>query len=165
LYQRQLLTHAATTLQSVAEGDDCSSASSSSPRLSLLLGERTVTPPIKDASASPEEQFDASVQAKENCDCSPEDRWMHWISTGLLLTVTYVTAISVPGVAAVWSIFGSSMALFIAFVVPTACYLQILKHKGLTVQSLFAWVLLIASLAAMVLCTRQAVSNAINGSL
>ena len=98
------------------------------------------------------------------CECDHNDKLAHWAATLAILSMAYVTAISVPGVATVWSIFGSSMALFIAFVVPTACYLEIHKHKGLTGKAFFAWVLLILSLGAMVLCTYQAVSNAINGT-
>ena len=117
---------------------------------------------------SPEQEVDAQKDesSSEHCECNPDDKVSHWIVTLLLLTVTYITAISVPGVAAVWSIFGSSMALFIAFVVPTACYLQIVaRHKGTNVDSFFAWTLLIVSVATMFLCTHQAVSSAINGTL
>ena len=106
---------------------------------------------------------DNSSADEEACECP--DELSHWATTLALLTMAYVTAISVPGVASVWSIFGSSMALFIAFVVPTACYLQIHKNKGSTGKAFFAWILLILSMGAMILCTHQAVTNAINGAL
>ena len=106
------------------------------------------------------------LDESKDVDCECEDNGMgHLMATLILLTVTYATAISVPGVASVWSIFGSSMALFIAFVVPTACYIQIRKHKGLTGKAVFAWTLLIVSITAMILCTSQAVTSAINGTI
>ena len=110
---------------------------------------------------------DGLVQPNElekKCGCT-EDVMRHWISTVVLMTVTYTTAISVPGVATVWSIFGSSMALFIAFVVPMACFIQIRRKDGVTGKALFAWSLLIVSLAAMVVCTNNAVICALQGTL
>ena len=86
----------------------------------------------------------------------------HVTVTLLILAATYTAAIMVPGVASVWSIVGSSMAIWIAFVVPTACFLQIRQHKGLTMQALYAWLLLIASIISMIVCTKQAVHNAIH---
>lgn len=114
--------------------------------------------------AAAEESAVPDDEAEGGCRC-PEDIVWHWIATLLLMTVTYATAISVPGVAAVWSIFGSSMALFIAFVVPTACFVQIRKKDGLTGKSLFAWSLLVISIAAMVVCTDNAIVCALRGTL
>ena len=88
----------------------------------------------------------------------------HFLSTLFILVITYSVAITVPGVALVWSIVGSSMAVWIAFVVPTMCFLRIRQHKGLTMQALYAWMLLFAALIAMVLCTQQAIANAIAAS-
>lgn len=85
----------------------------------------------------------------------------HLGSTVTILASTYTVAIIVPGVSAVWSIFGSSMAIWIAFIVPTACYLKIREHKGFTIQALAAWFLLLASCISAVVCTRQAIANAI----
>jgi amino acid permease len=99
----------------------------------------------------------------EACECP--DETSHLLATVGLLGITYATAISVPGVAAVWSVCGSSMALWIAFCVPTACYIQIRRHKGLTRNALEAWVLLFVSVMAMVVCTHAAVSSALRGDL
>mmetsp|Transcript_10465 Transcript_10465/g.28943 ORF Transcript_10465/g.28943 Transcript_10465/m.28943 type:complete len:854 (+) Transcript_10465:135-2696(+) len=88
------------------------------------------------------------------------DSVVHGGATIAILVVTYGVAITVPGVASVWSIVGSSMAIWIAFVVPTSCFLKIRQHKGLTMQALYAWIVLVISLIAMVICTKQAVYNA-----
>ena len=86
------------------------------------------------------------------------------LATILILMVTYSIAITVPGVALVWSIVGSSLAIWIAFVVPAGCFLRIRQHKGLTMQALNAWLLLFGALIAMVLCTHQAVGTALAAS-
>jgi len=111
-----------------------------------------------------EEVLQDGSDSEDICGC-PEDVVRHWFATVVLITITYATAISVPGVAAVWSIFGSSMALFIAFVLPTACFIQIRKKDGLTGKVLFAWSLLIMSIVAMVVCTNNAVIGAWRGTL
>jgi len=92
------------------------------------------------------------------------DSLQHGGVTLAILMATYAVAVTVPGVATVWSIVGSSLAIFIAFVVPTASFLKIRQHKGLTMQALYAWLLLVASLVAMVVCTKQAIHNAIHSS-
>lgn len=109
------------------------------------------------------------IRTVDSCpnDCflqSWKEQFSNVVPTVVILLVTYFVAISVPGVAAVWSICGSSMAIWIAFIVPTACYLKIREHKGLTLLASAAWLLLITSGIAMVLCTRQAVQNATSGS-
>ena len=84
----------------------------------------------------------------------------HVGSTIFILICTYSVAASVPGVALVWSIFGSSMAIWIAFIVPSGCYLKIREEKGLTYEATAVWLMLFTMIWAMVVCTRQAVANA-----
>jgi Transmembrane amino acid transporter protein len=85
----------------------------------------------------------------------------HYACTALIVAFTYTVAVLVPSVSVIWSICGSSMAVWIAFIVPTACYLKIREHKGLTHQACGAWILLLFSLVAMVICTNEAVKNAV----
>jgi amino acid permease len=84
----------------------------------------------------------------------------HYACTASIVAFTYTAAVLVPGVSVIWSICGSSMAVWIAFIVPTACFLKIREHKGLTIQACGAWILLLFSLVAMVICTQEAVKNA-----
>lgn len=84
----------------------------------------------------------------------------HVLSTVALLLITFCVAASVPGVAVVWSIFGSSMAIWIGFIVPTTCYLKIRDHKVWTVQSLGGALLLGISCLSAVTCTRHALQTA-----
>lgn len=84
---------------------------------------------------------------------------VHCLSTFVVVGVCYSFAISVPGVGFVWSLAGSSMAILVAFVVPTACYLRIRQHKRVNPRSISAWALLIVSCIAAPICTQQALNN------
>ena len=96
---------------------------------------------------------------------------VHYGSTLLIVVVCYVSAVKAPGVAIVWSLCGSSMAFCIAFVLPTACFLQILHKQGMQLQEqtetptllqkLLAWVLLATSIVAAIVCTTQTIESMI----
>jgi hypothetical protein len=88
------------------------------------------------------------------------DQLIHYASTIALVSVCYTFAISVPGVGFVWSLAGSSMAILIAFIIPTACYLRIRQHKRMNPRSVSAWTLLLLSIIAAPICTQQAITNA-----
>ena len=92
-------------------------------------------------------------------ECCPGDSFQHNTSTLGLLLLAYTVGISVPGVAVVWSVVGSSMALFIGFTIPTACYLKIRNRKRLNPRSLSAWLLLIFSIVASFVCTYQTLNR------
>ena len=95
-------------------------------------------------------------------DCVNERNWeilLHFGSTFAIVGACYVAAICVPGVAFVWSIVGSSCAMMIGFIIPTACYLKIRTHKKMNPRALTAWILLIVSIIAAFICTRQALSG------
>lgn len=62
---------------------------------------------------------EASPESSEHANSShyeppAEDPVGHVVVTLIILGITFSTPILVPGVAAVWSIFGSSMVLFIS---------------------------------------------------
>jgi len=57
-----------------------------------------------------------------------ENPVVHYTTTFIIVLICYITAIKVPGVAIVWSLCGSCMAFGIAFALPCAFYLQILKQ-------------------------------------
>ena len=104
---------------------------------------------------------------------------VHYGSTLLIVVVCYVSAVKAPGVAIVWSLCGSSMAFCIAFMLPTACFLQILHqreqqqqhddghHPGgpssrpsqSTPSKGLAWVLLVTSVVAAIVCTTQTIES------
>jgi hypothetical protein len=81
----------------------------------------------------------------------------HVGSTFLIVGVAYVGAVVVPGVAIVWSICGSFMAILIAFFIPSACYLKIRHKQGFTLQSIGAACLLVFSGVACIVCTAQTI--------
>ena len=79
------------------------------------------------------------------------------IGATLMITVyAFFTAVSVPGVAVVWSVLGSSLGMVIGFIIPCACYLKIRGKKGMMRnKSIGAMALLIFSIVVAILCTVQ----------
>lgn len=88
-------------------------------------------------------------------------QWVHIGSTVAILALSYTVAILVS-LADVWSICGSSLAIWIAFIVPFGCYLKIREHKGWTQQAVSAAILLLVSCVSAVVCTRQAIRNVLD---
>jgi hypothetical protein len=84
------------------------------------------------------------------------------LTLGLLSVVCYL-AMSVPGVTVIWSIMGSSTAIIIAFILPSACYIKIRKNKGSTKIMLGAKVMLGLSVPLCLLCTFLSVYNVVVG--
>ena len=81
---------------------------------------------------------------------------IHILVTITLVLLAFYAAIAVPGVAVVWSLVGSSVGIFVAFIIPSACYLKIREKKGLRKLNIFAWVLLVFAIIGSVTCTYQA---------
>lgn len=81
----------------------------------------------------------------------------HYGSTVLITVICYFGAVCVEGVATVWSFIGSSMAFFIAFVLPSGCF--IVLESAVSVGDRhdawikFAWVILIFSIIGAFVCT------------
>lgn len=101
-------------------------------------------------------------QSAELCPPEPTTRTeqiIHVAATVMISAGSYFGAVTVPGVAFVWSIIGSSIAMLIGFIIPAACYLKLRGHKGLWTRglNLGALVLLIFSLVGAVACTAQTV--------
>jgi amino acid permease len=84
---------------------------------------------------------------------------VHVSSTAALLVLAYVAAATVPGVAIVLSICGSSMAMLISFIIPAACYIKIRWHKPMNPRSIGAWILLVCSSVAAIVCTTHTLSE------
>ena len=110
----------------------------------------------------PEDNY-KNLPADEDEECCPDDSFEHRSSTLGLILLTYAVGISVPGVAVVWSVVGSSMALLIGFTIPSACYLKIRSRKRLNPRSLSAWLLLVFSVVASIVCTSQTLNRIQSG--
>lgn len=85
----------------------------------------------------------------------------HYGSTLLIVAACYLGATVITGVAVVWSIVGSSLAFFIAFILPSACF-TVMEAAVPTVAEggdrhetwiQLAWVFLIFSIVGTVICT------------
>ena len=102
-----------------------------------------------------------------------ESTFVHYFVTILIVAVAYGFAVSVPGVAVVWSLCGSSMAFSMAFILPAACYLKLMpsssteecfngdERLGWTSQPNkgFAWILLVFSVLGAIVCTMQTIQS------
>jgi amino acid permease len=114
-----------------------------------------------------------------------ESKLVHYLTTFLIVLICYLCAVRVPGVAIVWSLCGSSMAFSIAFILPAACYLEIMYNRQQqqrrqpreddpdhdenededvrrimqSPSKIFAWALLIFSILGAIVCTAQTIQS------
>ena len=85
----------------------------------------------------------------------------HYGSTLLITTTCYLGAVAVSGVATVWSFIGSSMAFFIAFILPCGCFIVIESTVPTMVEGgdrhekwiKLAWAILVFSVLGAIICT------------
>jgi len=85
----------------------------------------------------------------------------HYGSTLLITTTCYLGAVSITGVAVVWSFIGSSMAFFIAFILPCGCFIVIENAVPSVAEGgdrndgwiRVAWAILLFSCVGAVVCT------------
>ena len=85
----------------------------------------------------------------------------HYGSTLLITTTCYLGAVAVSGVATVWSFIGSSMAFFIAFILPCGCFLVIESAVPTIAEGgdrhekwiKVAWAILVFSVLGAIICT------------
>jgi hypothetical protein len=83
---------------------------------------------------------------------------VHFITSVFIEIYVFCIAVSVPGVAIVWSVIGSSLGIIIGFIIPCACYLKIGgKQKMWRPTNLAALVLLIFSVVTAIVCTIQTI--------
>ena len=82
---------------------------------------------------------------------------MHYGSTLLICSGCYFAAVAVSGVAVVWSFIGSSMAFFIAFILPCSSFIIIERSVPNEDRKLLwlrlAWVILVFSILGALICT------------
>lgn len=105
---------------------------------------------------------------KESSQASYINTLIHITSTLIIVSVCFILAVSVPGVAIVWSICGSSMGFLIGFIIPCACYIQIYqfeeKIKWHTPGILATWIVLIVSILVTIACTAQTIWSLVNST-
>jgi len=100
------------------------------------------------------EEFDVSGEVDNIPTLS--ETIIHVTSTFVIGSSAFFAAVAAPGVAVVWSILGSSIAMIIGFIVPSACYLKIRGSKG-SARRTSAWALLIFSTILAIVCTYQTI--------
>ena len=128
---------------------------------SVMIDEETPLRKLHESNGSLAYSSDGTSLVKQNDteSSSTIDTIFHFASSIIILVVCYFGAVAVPGVAVVWSIVGSSMAIIIAFTLPALCYIKIRAHTGWTRRMINTWVLLLFSIVAGIVCTTQTIQN------
>jgi hypothetical protein len=81
---------------------------------------------------------------------------LHYGSTLMIVGMCYLGAVSVSGVETVWSFIGSSMAFYIAFILPCGCFVAIkgaVPTRAMGGDRKEAWAILLFSVVGTVVCT------------
>jgi amino acid permease len=85
----------------------------------------------------------------------------HALLTLGIIGTSILLAVNVPAITLIWSLMGSSVALLIAYIIPTACYLRIRGGSGNAgLRRMMAWALLIGASIMCVVCTSQSIATA-----
>ncbi|CBJ28443.1 conserved unknown protein [Ectocarpus siliculosus] len=84
----------------------------------------------------------------------------HVGTTVAIMGFSLFCALSVPGVGVVWSICGSSVGFMICYLLPGVFYLKIRWHKQFNIRKAGAFLVVVVSSLAIVICTRHAVLQA-----
>ena len=86
--------------------------------------------------------------------------------TIFLTAITIIIAVETPQVSTVWTWAGSSVSLFVGFVIPTISYIVFSQKKHLDYDSsqYIAWALLIYSVIVMILCTTNNIMISIHSA-
>lgn len=83
----------------------------------------------------------------------------HVVSTVALLTCAVVMALIVSNVAIVWNVMGSFIGLLISYILPCASYIRIRDKPNSDIRKLSAWILLILSAIASLICSINSVTS------
>ncbi len=91
----------------------------------------------------------------------------HYSTTLLIVAMCYFGAVKVRGVAVVWSFIGSSMAFFIAFILPCGCFIIIEREVPTIAEGgdrrvgliRVAWVVLVFSVIGAIICTLNSLAQ------
>ena len=95
--------------------------------------------------------------------------WVHYGSTFLIAASCYAGAVLTPGLIVTWSLCGSFLVFFIAYILPAACYLQIQRrqptHPDGYLWIAFSWTLLTVSVVGTVAWVTAVLSNGTQQSI
>jgi len=90
----------------------------------------------------------------------------HFFLTLSIVVVVIICAQNVPGVASVWAIAGSSVGLFIAYMLPCYLYLRVRGHKEegtARLRNAICFLLCVSSSFLAIICTYRSASSIILG--
>jgi len=112
--------------------------------------ERTPLADIEETRSHREEVQEPSSKAKLYATA------VHFVLTASIVAVVIFFAQCVPGVASVWAVAGSSVGLFVAYLLPCFLYLKVRGHKDdgpARIRKAICGLLFVASLLLAVVCT------------
>jgi amino acid permease len=116
-----------------------------------LLSQKFTPKKVPQGTAATSEQKRMMIQSQTT----------HVMATVFIIGTSYLVATTVQGVEVVWGIVGSSLAFFVAFMLPAASYIKLRgKRKGyFNKRILSAWGLLVFSIVGAIMCTWQNVKS------
>ena len=88
--------------------------------------------------------------------------YFHTASTVLIVVTATITSLYVPGIAQVWTFMGATVGVGIAFILPSAIYIQ-LRGRHLdrwNARKIASWCVLATGIIAFALCTMEAAYHA-----
>jgi hypothetical protein len=68
-------------------------------------------------------------------------------------------SMKIASVATLWNLVGSSACIILGFILPSACYLRIRRHKPLGLRMAAAWCLLFFGIASFWVCSSQTLTT------
>jgi len=110
-------------------------------------------------------------QESATIDIHSKEGRMHVIITSTLVVLVVVSMALIPGVAVVWNITGSTVAMLLSFVFPAVFYIKVRAPTAFFAQPLrdsrmaSAWALLLASLLTTALCTVESFNHLFSSSV
>ncbi|KAF0696297.1 Aste57867_12930 [Aphanomyces stellatus] len=122
-------------------------------RLYLLCHEMATAGDATTQESQPLISPDVAIDRTEK----PAPLFAHISITIVILVLGFLLAFSLPGVAVVWNIMGSTVGIMISYVLPCVCYIRIRREKpNSDWRKVGAWVLLVISGTICLVCSVQA---------
>ena len=113
-------------------------------------------PPQDDAKTTEEATAESGPSSSSSKQQQLSATFVHVTVTACIIVVVIIGAQRVPGVASVWAVAGSSVGLFVAYLLPCYLYLKVRGHKDdgpARIRKAFCAILFVSSLVLAVLCT------------
>ena len=98
----------------------------------------------------------------DTVDANPELLFTERALTLQTFAITFSAlffSMKIASVATLWNLVGSSACIILGFILPSACYLRIRRHKPLGLRMAAAWCLLFFGIASFWVCSSQTLTT------